>query len=340
MVARYYEEIKEEGKVLSYLNQYFYKKEFLERLEDIDIEEVDKIIFTGMGSSYFALFPGIMYLNQHNISAYAIPANKLLYYYKNLVKENTLLVFVSQSGESIEIKELLNIFKDHSLKLGVTNTYRSTLAKNLDRTLFLNAGEEKSTTSKTYLNTLAMVLKVCTIFTKEEIDFKNISEKVDFYLKNEKRLIDIFSSYFLGTNYIALLGRGPSLSTVYQGALILKEAAHFYAEGFDTSDFRHGPLDMVSSGFRAIIFSPYDNDEAFEKDVMLSEKIVSQGGYILFITNRKLDKRIPIYTIDVENPFLLPFLEIIPLQLMSCKIAWAKGIEPGTLTNIGKVVVK
>ncbi len=275
-----------------------------------------------------------------NITTYSFPANYLLYYYSNIVKNNTLLILISQSGESIEIRLLLDVFKDHTLKIGITNAPNSTLSRTLDRVLFLNAGKERATTSKTYINTLAMILKLSSIFAQEEFDFLRISKKIDKYLEDEEKIVDIFYPYFLGTNYITLLGRGISLSTAYQGALILKEAAHFYAEGMDTYDFRHGPLDMVSEGFRTIIFSSYEKKEVFEKDILLAKKIVSQNGALLFVTNRSIDEEFPTYIVDEESPYLTPFFDIIPLQFISCQIAWGKAMEPGTLSNTGKVVIK
>lgn len=337
----YYDEIKEEGNSLYVLSKYIEKREFSATLRDINIEKIDKLIFTGMGSSLFASYPAMFYLNKYGVTSLSIPANMLIYYYRHLVTENTLLILVSQSGESIEIKELLDIFSDHSLKIGITNTPDSTLSKMGKRVLYLNAGEEKATTSKTYINTLSILLAIAEVFLKKRnFNFKNVANAIEIYLQEEDRLVNVFYPYFLGTDHITFLGRGPSLSTVYQGSLITKEAAHFYAEGLDTQDFRHGPLDMVTQGFKAIIFSPYDNKEAFEKDIVLAKKIISQRGTLLFVTNKKINEGFPVFEIEEFEPYLLPFFEIIPLQFMSCKIAWAKGMEPGVLSNTGKVVLE
>ena len=338
-MANYYEEIREEGKALTRLNEYLQREGFSKSL-DLDPDRIDKVVFTGMGSSYFAAFPAVMYLNEHKIESYIIPANRLLYYYRNIVGENTLLILVSQSGESIEIKELLEVFSNHDLKIGVTNTEDSTLSKRVKRRVFLKAGKEESTTSKTYINTLAALLKIGEILTKEDrFEFEAISKKVEGYIQDEVSMVKVFNPYFLGTGHTLLLGRGPSLSTVFQGALILKEAAHFHAEGFDSYDFRHGPLDIVTEGFRVIMFSPYDREEAFKKDIALAKKIISQGGTVLLVTNKEVQGGIPTYIIK-DEPYTLPFYEIIPLQFMSCHIGWAKGMEPGALYNIGKVVTK
>ncbi len=339
-MANYYKEIREEGKSISNVINYIQSGEFSKDIK-IDIEKLKKIIFTGMGSSYFATFPAVIYLNQHKIETYALPSDRLLYYYTNLITNDTLLILISQSGESMEIKKLLKIYKTHKLKIGVTNNPESTLAKSTEHTLFIRAGKETSTTSKTYMNTIAILLGIGALFVRENgIDFKGIPKKVASYIERENELIEQFLPYFLGTEYVALLGRGASLATVYQGALILKEAAHFCAEGFNSFDFRHGPLDMVSPGFKAIMFSPYDKEEAFEKDIEFAKMIVSQGGYPLFVTNKDPGEEFPVYVIEEKNPYLLPFLEIIPLQFMSCKIGWAKGMDPGTLSNIGKVVLE
>ncbi len=336
----YYDEIKKEGESLYTLSKYLSNEEFLDTLKNIDLRRIDKVVFTGMGSSLFASYPAMFYLNKYGISSFSIPANMLIYYYRNIITPHTLLILISQSGESIEIKELLEIFKDHALKIGITNTPDSALSK-ITKVLYLNAGKEKATTSKTYINTLSILLAITEVLLKrKDFDFERISETIDSYLKKEEELINIFYPYFLGTNYITLLGRGPSFSTVLQGALIIKEAAHFYAEGLDTQDFRHGPLDMVGEGFKAIIFSPYDNEKAFKKDIVLAKKIISQKGNLLFVTNKKPDEDFPIFEIKEANPYLLPFFEIIPLQFISCKIAWAKGMDPGVLSNTGKIVLE
>ncbi len=339
---RYTKEIAEQGKAFSSLIKYLNSEEFTNTIKKLDLSRITNIVFTGMGSSYFATFPAVFYLNEIlMIPVYNITTRNLIHYYRNMIRQDTLLIVISQSGESIEIKKLLEILESHPFKLGITNTPTSTLAKKLDSVLFINAGEEKSTTSKTYLNTIGLTLKLGEMIAQDkEFALVDIPQKIGKFLQEEEYLLDIFSPCFLGTEYITLLGHGPSMATVLQGSLILKEASHFLAEGMETADFRHGPLDMVGEGFRAIIFSPYDEKYIFEKDIELAKKIKRQGGNLLFVTNKKIDEEFPVFSIEEDNPYLLPILEIIPLQFISCKIAYAKGMVPGTLSNIGKIVTK
>ncbi len=338
----YIKEIMGEGQAFSSLVRYLQTDEFREAVEKMAFSDITNIVFTGMGSSYFAAFSAVFYLNKVlPIPVYNITTKNLIHYYKNIIRPDTLLIIISQSGESIEIKKLLTIFESHPFKLGITNTPSSTLAKNSNSVVFINAGVEKSTTSKTYLNTIGLALGLSEIIAKEKtFDLNNIPKKIETLLKKEKSLLDALFPYFLGTEYITLLGHGPSMATVLQGSLILKEASHFYAEGMETADFRHGPLEMVKEGFRAIIFAPYDDQETFDADIELAKRIIAQRGNVLIITNKKMDKSVPTLYVEEPNSYLLPILDIIPIQLMSCKIAYAKGMTPGTLSNIGKVVIK
>jgi glucosamine--fructose-6-phosphate aminotransferase (isomerizing) len=118
---------------------------------------------------------------------------------------------------------------------------------------------------------------------------------------------------FLGQiTYINLIGRGPSLSTALQSALILKEAADVYAEGISGAQYRHEPLELLNENYRAIVFA------AKGKTASLN------------ITLR----------LDVVDESFFPLLAIVPLEILTCKIAQAKGIRPGELSKISKVTTR
>lgn len=116
------------------------------------------LLLTGMGSSYFALYPACTFLNEHGISAIMVEASELLHYYKDLISDRVLVVIASQSGETVEVKKLLDEVRDGTSIVSITNDAKNYLARNNDLPLFLYAGQAMGPASKTYTATVTVSL--------------------------------------------------------------------------------------------------------------------------------------------------------------------------------------
>src|SRR5579859_4515418 len=124
------------------------------KLED---QQIRRVVFTGMGSSFFAAYPAVIYLLQQGIDALVVESSELLYDYRPLLDKNTLLVAVSQSGRSVEVAKLLEAIGKQQPVIGVTNDPESPLARQSDVQVYMHAGPELTVSTKTYTCTLAVL---------------------------------------------------------------------------------------------------------------------------------------------------------------------------------------
>jgi glucosamine--fructose-6-phosphate aminotransferase (isomerizing) len=302
-----------------------------------------RILFTGMGSSYFAPHTASCALSANGISSVTLNAGELLHYHFQTIKEDDLLVFISQSGESYEVVKLLEKIPQGKTIIGITNEQNSTLAQKAGLALLSKAGRELMTSTKTYVSTL-LVLSVFTRVISRKWSPGKL-EDIESSINAVKTLINTRGEWlapvmdFLGNPpFVQVIGRGPSYSSVLQGALMIMEAARNPAAGIYGGEFRHGPMEMSKKGFRAIIFAP--SGPTYNQAIKLAEDITKYGGRVVLITNIARDLNNPdIYSmfIPCNDEYLFPVPAIIPLQFIVNQWAVEGGNEPGNFTMGAKV---
>jgi glucosamine--fructose-6-phosphate aminotransferase (isomerizing) len=135
-----------------------------------------------------------------------------------------------------------------------------------------------------------------------------------------------------------LIGRGPCYAPVLQGALMYKEAVRNPAGGSLGGDFRHGPMEMVREGFRAVVFAPAGR--TYDQNLGMAKDIARFGGKVMVITNREPDLSDPhvhVFRLDIDNEYLFAIAGIIPIQLMVNTRAIELGRDPGYFTRGAKI---
>jgi glucosamine--fructose-6-phosphate aminotransferase (isomerizing) len=131
-----------------------------------------------------------------------------------------------------------------------------------------------------------------------------------------------------------LIGRGSSMSAVWNGSLINKEAAKSAFEGMHAADFRHGPLELVSEGFAALILAGSAQTSALNRD--LAREIISYGGRVLW-AHSSPDPEIPTLLLPVTGEQARPLVEILPMQMLTLVMADRKGLQAGLFRHVSKV---
>ena len=301
------------------------------------------LLLTGMGSSYFALYPACIYLNEYGLSAIMVEASELLHYYRDLVSDRVLLVLASQSGETAEVRKLANEVRGRTCILSVTNDAENYLARNSDLPVFLYAGQESGPASKTHTATISVLLLLAMYLTstmsKQVKSLYAAVEAMESFLEGWRERIDGLVDFLGKMDYLSLLGRGPSVASAMAGALILKEAAKMRAEGMSAGQFRHGPLEAVSPDFAAIVFAMQGRTR--DINLRLAQDIAQFGGKSIIIgSDEELQgERIFNLTLLPLDEFWSPLLEIVPIQLLSWKLAGEKGLQPGTFDKARKVTL-
>jgi len=305
--------------------------------------EVTEIILTGMGSSFFTAYLASCLLNENGIRSHAINAGELLHYHFSLLEKGTLLVCISQSGESYEIVEIIKKLAGACPCIALTNEETSTLAQKGTAVLLSKAGHEEMTSSKSYVS-IALVKLILGWSLAGKWYGKKQDEAIQFIALIEELLSSYESwmpeiSRFLGDyGHIELIGRGPSYASVMQGALMFREAVRNPAVGNLGGEFRHGPMEMVKEGFRAVVFAPEGN--TFNQSIKMAQDIAGYGGKVLLLTNR--DHHFPgsdvhVFRISVKDEYLFAIGSIVPLQLMVNFRAIELGLQPGFFTRGAKV---
>jgi len=298
---------------------------------------LDRVVLTGMGASYHALHPLLIQLVVHGFPAVAHETSELIHYYPAALTPHTLLVAVSQSGRSVEIVRLLDLAAGRVPTIAVTNTPGSDLAVRADLTVLTHAGMESSVSCKTFVTTLVALewlgAQLCDADRRRiESTIREAATAAQDYLDEWQTKVSSLIDLLDGVRLLFLTGRGASLAAVGTGGLILKESAHFHAEGMTCSAFRHGPFELIGPDALVLVF------EGDAKTAALNERLVRDvrdaGGRACLVGPQS---DVEVFRIPDAAPPVRPVLEMLPVQLVSLALAARAGIEPGRFERLTKV---
>lgn len=303
--------------------------------------EFDRILLSGMGASLNAAIPAAYALSGLPIPVLTINTAELLNYQLGQITEKTFLWLHSQSGESVELVNLVEALqaKRPALLAASVNEAHSALARAADLPLLIKAGAEATVSVKTYTNMLATNLLAAKQLAGEDVAAAQeqllqvaAADRAFFaawesHLSRMDQLLGDFDTLFL-------LGRGASLSSVRYGALITKEAAKAAFHGYHAAEFRHGPLELVQPGFCAILFA--GDKQARQHNRVLAKDIQRHGGKVIWV-GETAQAELSTFTIPYLADWTIPFFERLPMQVLSVVMAQRNGFEPGVFRYVGKV---
>ncbi|MFZ5910813.1 MAG: SIS domain-containing protein [Chloroflexota bacterium] len=302
--------------------------------------ELRRVMLTGMGSSFHALYPLMLTLIERGVTAQIIETAELIHYALRLLDPHTLLVAVSQSGRSAEILRLLELNAGTSPVVAVTNNPDSALANAADALILTAAGEEHSVSCKTYITALAALAWLGdTLVNHPPQDtlkaLKQTPAQIEDYLSNWQAHIETLTGILLPVQRLTLVGRGPSLAAVGTGGLIIKEAAQFPAEGMSSASFRHGPLEMVGASHFVLVYSGLSRTAMLNQH--LAEDIRAIGGQVGVIAESAPQS---VFSLPRLPEVALPLFEILPVQMITLALAQLRNHDAGTFTHAQKVTTR
>ena len=298
------------------------------------------VVLTGMGSSFHALHPLNIELINHGLTAMMVETAELLHYRSRLFDPKTLIVAVSQSGQSAEVVRLLEINRGKSSVIAITNTPGSPLAERADATILSQAGQEFSVSCKTYVTALMALQWLGDVVCKRDLrrtrqELKTASPAVRDYLARWKEHVQSLSQMLKGARHLFLVGRGSSLAAVGTGALIVKESDHFHAEGMSSAAFRHGPFEMLSDETFVLVFA--GEPKTRELNQRLFEDVLEEQGRAELVSEGAVS---PPCALPSAPQSIHPILEILPVQMVTLALAAQVGREPGRFELTSKVTTK
>lgn len=263
-------------------------------------------------------------------------------YLEDFLKKESLIIAMSQSGETIDVIEPLNQAKKKGAKIAsVVNSLGSTIYRMGDFKVLLGAGPERAVAStKAYIAKIAfMVLAAYALIGKvEEAQrlLKEASSEVERLLSDEN--IENFKAIvkrLAKAEHVYVIGRGISYPSALEAALKMKEVSYVHTEGLAGGELKHGTIALIEEGTPCIVFAP--NDETFDSIISNATEISSRGGLIIGVGPKKssvFDHWIEVK--DIGNASLIP--NVIPSQLFGYFMALEKGYDPDKPRNLAKSV--
>jgi glucosamine--fructose-6-phosphate aminotransferase (isomerizing) len=218
-----------------------------------------RVVIVGIGASLNAAIPLENFLCSHGIETCTVEAGELLHY-RSAACQGATLVVVSRSGESIEIAMLLEALRGRVPVLGVTNEPDSTLARVADIVLGVGSLPDEMVAIKSYTGTL-LTLHLLGMALVGQLDagcreVQELLPVLSGWTASHLDAIRDWDAFLQGDPCIYMLGRGPSYGTACEGALLFGEIAKTPAVAMGVASFRHGPIEVVDSRFRGLVFAP------------------------------------------------------------------------------------
>jgi len=318
------------------------------------IDEIKSIMLIGCGTAYHSCLMAKYWFEELTTLDVNIDIASEFRYRKNRFKNDTLYIFVSQSGETADTYAALDLCNKNNMKTcAVVNVIESSIARDSSFVLPIHCGPEIGVAStKAFLGQILVlyILSLKLSSLRGEIENKDYQEKIKD-LKNLPKLIEetllidndiqAISSTFNEAKGSMFLGRGFSYPIALEGALKLKELSYVHAEGYPAGEMKHGPLALIEEGMPVVVLAPRDN--YYKKTISNMQEVVARGAKVLLITNKSKDEIVSEniwekIEVETSNDDLLPFLLTIPLQKLAYYSALKKGYDIDKPRNLAKSV--
>lgn len=307
-----------------------------------DFKQAKGIFFVAAGTAYHACLAASYIFSRIAKMHINVVLSSEFKNYTDFLNSNTLVVAISQSGETIDTIEAATIAKEKTCKvISVVNVVGSSLTRHADKTLLINAGPEIGVlATKSYTSQVALLalLAYATVGKISELKNKlNFLENVIYYLTSERTRISIkeLAEKLKNTNHIFAIGRGLQYATAMEAALKIKEVSYIHAEAFAGGELKHGTIALIEKGTPCIVFVSKENEKEIISNAI---EIKSRGGYIIGISSENN----PIFDfwlkVPEANSILTPICQIIPIQILAYQLAILKNLDPDHPRNLAKSV--
>lgn len=296
-----------------------------------------RIVLTGMGSSFHALYPLHLFLSSRGCATWVAETAELVHYLPQLLNPATLVIAVSQSGRSAEILRLLERNEGRAQIIAVSNTAESPLGSRANAVVLTSAGEESSVSCKTYVTALMALHQLGALLGNVDSrqtyrELAQAAPEAAAYLNSWRDHVLELAACLRKVRHLFLVGRGVSLATVGTGALITKESVHYHAEGMSSAAFRHGPMEMINEETFVGVFAGAETTKALNAKLLEDIRRKGVRAELIGAGARLASLRIPAVPESV-----LPILEILPVQMMTLALAAQTGTEAGRFSLASKV---
>ena len=303
------------------------------------IKHAKTVYITGSGTSYNAAVVAKYLMSKYAKVKIEPIISSELSTLPDSIESNSILIAISQSGESADVLEAVNIAKKSNAKiLSIANHKNSALVHESSLFLGMNCGPEVGVAAtKSFTSQLAIIYKITEKLCDGclGLDFKQVSDSISKILSSHSKIQSI-ARELKEVSDIYILGRGIHYPIASEAALKMKELSYIHAEGIPGGELKHGPLALMDSNVYVIIINP--NDSTYTDTLTSASEIKARGAKIIGISDKNSD----VYDHWIEIPTIkesmFPLIEIIPIQLLSYYSAIEKDTDPDYPRNLAKSV--
>ena len=332
-------EINEESEVVKNILNLYTKNN---KIKDIyNIKKYKNIDIVACGSASFAGQIGKYYIERYaNIKTEVYYASEYRYQ-KNFFTKDTLVILISQSGETADTLAALKLAKENGINtLAIVNRRDSSIAREADSVIYTEAGIEVAVaTTKAYLAQVLILLLLAFKDNNKETklleDLKLLPNLITKYI-NEYDYSNI-ANILKDKEHIFYLGRGIDYYLSMEGSLKLKEISYIHSEAFQAGELKHGSISLIDKDFGVV--SVVTDKTISDKTISNLKEVSARGAKIITITNIK-DNNFADYTILVEDydEILNPLLVIVPMQMLAYNVAKLRDCDIDKPRNLAKSV--
>ena len=333
--------------------EHFMKKEIHEQPEIIknnldtivpSIKKYNKIVIVACGSAMHAGLVGKYLIEEYANIPVDVEIASEFRYKKLFIDNKSLVIAISQSGETADTLEAVKIAKKRgSRTLGIINVEESSIAREVDDVIYTKAGPEIAVaTTKGYTSQVEILSKIACSILKDnnyESDLKELPIIMEEILSNEEEYINIAKEIYK-YNDIFFIGRRIDYAVAMEGSLKLKEISYIHSEAYPAGELKHGTISLIDKGTPVI--GIVTDEKISDKTISNIKEVKARGANVIYLTTDKLAKVGDFYNkiilIPKVNPLLQPLITILPLQLISYHVARFNKRDIDKPRNLAKSV--
>jgi glucosamine--fructose-6-phosphate aminotransferase (isomerizing) len=316
-------------------------------------ESIGRIVMVSAGASWISSLIGKFMIEELTRIPVEVDYSAEFRYRSPAIDEHTMLIAVSQSGETADTLAALEEGKRRGCHLlALTNTVDSSIARKANAQIYTRCGPEISvTTTKCfltqieafYLFAIHLAARLGRITERDAEELLRpafaIPQQIEAAIAQERHIEKIARKYGKARDFL-YLGRGINYPVALEGALKLKEISYIHAEGYSAGEMKHGPIALIDDEMPVVVIIP--NDSVFDKTLSNLKEVESRNGRIIAITDKRTaeleEVAWEIIDVPATNRFLMPVLTTVPLQLLAYHIAVYRGTDVDQPRNLAKSV--
>ena len=315
------------------------------------LSKINKIYIVACGTAMHAGLSGKIAIEKLCKIPVTVDIASEFRYRNPIIDENTLCIYISQSGETADTIAALKLAKSKgATTLAVSNVIGSSITREADYCIYTHAGPEIAVASTKAYTSQVVLLDILAIYFAEILESASIFElkelkkemlslpaKIENALKSTNRIKE-FAKNIYQEKDVFFLGRGVDYNTALEGSLKLKEISYIHSEAYAAGELKHGPIALIENGITVI--SIITDKALVEKTISNIQEVITRGAKTLVITNQELPSNNidTIITVPDTNVLFSPILAIVPLQLLSYYISKEKGLDVDKPRNLAKSV--